>query len=164
MADQNTAETKEITLAKALKIKNRLASRLASVQEDIRTNNSTTVELSKNVDVRNLAILRDNLSSSLVYLKAVITLKNAPIQDKIFLLAENKATIAWLKTIPTTDGKQYHAYHATEIEYVATFNKNQITEMIRMIESRIDSIQDELDEFNHSTKLTIPVQVLNLAN
>ena len=66
-----------ISLAKALKLKNRLAGRMSKVQSDIEVYNSVLVEQAEKVDVPKLIILRDELMCALSDLKLGIIKGNA---------------------------------------------------------------------------------------
>ena len=63
----------EITLGKALKIKNRLTGRLAKVQADIQAYNSVPEGQSGQVNVPALAKTRDELVEALIGLKTTIS-------------------------------------------------------------------------------------------
>ncbi len=84
------ADTLTITLAKALKVKNRLAGRVTKLTADIQTYNSVqdgTVE----VDVRARFADRAAAVALLADVKDAISRANAPVQKTIFELAERKA-------------------------------------------------------------------------
>ena len=65
-----------ITLAKALKVKNRLAGRLAKVQTDIQTYNSVLEGQADQVNVTALVQTRDELVEALVTVKTTINEAN----------------------------------------------------------------------------------------
>lgn len=91
---------------------------------------------------------------ALVSLKAKIQKANAPIQDKIFRLSELKNLISRVRSFPTTDGVQAPSYRSeVALTYEAEFKKIDIDKMIESYESEIESIQEELDTFNHSTSI-----------
>lgn len=154
-----------ISVAKALKLKNRLAGRLNEVQETIQTYNSTLAEQhNKDVDVPALVKDRNEIEECLVRLKATLLAANNPIHESIVRQGELKSRIEWLKSLPTMDGVQRHGYQNTEIKYLAFMKKKDVDEQVRLAQRDIDAIQDKLDEFNHSTKLEIPQRALDLAS
>ena len=86
----------EITLAKALKVKNRLTGRLAKVQADIAAYNSVPVGQAEQVNVQTLMKTREELVGALVSLKTAINDANREAQRDIYDLAEKKATAQFL--------------------------------------------------------------------
>jgi hypothetical protein len=94
----------EITLAKALKIKNRLAGRLAKAQADIQAYNSVPQGQADQVNVPALMQARAELVGALVGLKAAINDANREAQRDIYDLAEKKATAQFLAGVNTRHG------------------------------------------------------------
>src|SRR5262249_30226663 len=86
----------EITLAKALKVKNRLAGRLAKVQADIQAYNSVPAGQADQVNVPALMKTRAELVGALVALKTAINDANREAQREVSDLAEKKATAQFL--------------------------------------------------------------------
>ena len=103
----------EITLAKALKVKNRLTGRLAKVQADIQAYNSVPQGQADQVNVPALMKACDELVGALVALKAAINEANREAQRDIYLLAEKKATAQFLAGVNTRHGPQPPVYPST---------------------------------------------------
>ena len=148
-----------ITLAKALKCKNRLVERIRKVDGDIQQCNSRPAGAEKPVDVRALYGLRRDLFNKLVELKCKIMFANGPIWQQIFTLSETKATITFLQGVTTTHGKNFatfgrYAPSATEVfDYEADLKKTEVDQIIRELETKIDVLQDEIDQHNYATKI-----------
>ena len=102
----------EITLAKALKVKNRLTGRLAKVQADIQTYNSVPEGQADQVNVPALMKTREELVGALVNLKAAINDANREVQRDIYDLAEKKATAQFLAGLNTRHPVDRSAYEA----------------------------------------------------
>jgi hypothetical protein len=153
-----------ITLAKALKLKNRLAGRLNKTQEDIRLYNSVLEEQKGQVDVPALAKLRDELSEALIALKTGIILANKEIQNDLIRQGELKAKLTFIATIPVREGKLRHDFQNTDILYVAAIKKADIDKETKTLEAQIDAIQDKVDTYNHTQKLEVPARTLDLAS
>jgi hypothetical protein len=102
----------EITLAKALKIKNRLTGRLAKVQADIQTYNSVPEGQVDQVNVPALMQSREELVGALVGLKTAINEANREVQRDIYELAEQKATAQFLAGLNTRHPVDRSAYEA----------------------------------------------------
>ncbi len=155
----------ELTLAKALKIKNRLAGRLAKVQTDIQMFNSVPEGLAGQVNVLALAQTRGELVEALVSLKTAINEANRAIQRDIYDLAEKKATAQFLAGVNTRHGPQPAVYPSTtEINYVASLKKADVDALVARLETEIDRLQDKLDQFNHAHKIEVDGRILELAS
>jgi hypothetical protein len=155
----------EITLAKALKIKNRLAGRLAKIQADIQAFNSVPEGQADQVNVPVLMKTRDELVEALVNLKTAINNANRETQREIYDLAEKKATAQFLAGVNTRHGPQPPMYPATVVvNYVAALKKADVDTLVARLETDIDQLQDRLDQFNHVHKIEVAGQILALAS
>ena len=140
----------EITLAKALKIKNRLTGRLAKVQADIQAYNSVPEGQADQVNVPALMQTRAELVGALVALKTTINDANREAQRDIYDLAEKKATAQFLAGVNTRHGPQPPVYPSTiEVNYVAALKKADVDALVAPLEKEIDQLQDRLDQCNH---------------
>jgi hypothetical protein len=149
------ADAISINLAKALKLKNRLAGRIAKLTQTIQTYNSIQ-EKADRIDVRTAYAGRTDLISRLSDLKSAIAFANIPIQKEIFTLAELKSEIALLAGLNTKHGTIAEGYPtAGEVTYIAQFRKSEVDEMSIALEARIDALQDKLDAFNANTTIDV---------
>lgn len=154
-----------ITLAKALKVKNRLAGRLAKVQTDIQTYNSVPEGQAGQVDVRALMKSREELVEALVTIKTAINEANREIQRGIYDLAEKKGAAEFLAHVSTRHGLQPPDYHSTTpVMYVATLKKAEVDALVAALEKEMDRVQDQLDQFNHSRQVEVEGRILELAS
>jgi hypothetical protein len=155
----------DITLAKALKVKNRLAGRLAKVQTDIETYNSVLEGQVGQVDVSALVKNREELVTALVAIKTTINEANREIQGAIYDLAEKKASVQFLNGINTRHGVQPAAYPGQpDYKYVATLKKADVDALAQRLETEIDQLQDKIDAFNHRTTVAVDGRTLELAS
>lgn len=155
----------EITLAKALKVKNRLTGRLAKVQADIQAYNSVPEGQADQVNVPALMKTREELVGALVALKTAINDANREAQRDIYDLAEKKATAQFLAGVNTRHGPQPPVYPATvEVVYVAALKKADVDAQVVRLENEIDQLQDRLDQFNHVHKIEVDGRILELAS
>lgn len=154
----------QISLAKALKLKNRLAGRLAQEGANVRLYNSRLKEAPAEINVEEAFSIRSQLSQGLIDLKTKLYKANLGIQEKLYTLAEKKGDIEFLKTIPTKYGKERHDYQNTEVEYVAWLRKGEVDSKVRILEGEIDALQDEIDEYNVATKITVDQGILDLGS
>jgi hypothetical protein len=149
------ADTLNITLAKALKLKNRLAGKVAKLTQTVQTYNSTQ-QTGEQIDVRVAYAERADLVRRLADLKYAIARANAPIQHDIFDLAELKAEVALLAALNTKHGTFLEGYPtAGQVAYVAQFRKADVDAMTDALETRIDALQDKLDTFNAQTVVAV---------
>lgn len=149
-----------ITLAKALKVKNRLAGRLARVQFEIQQFNSV-LEGSEQPDIKKLAQERERLVGLLLALKAAISKANAEIQPLIFELAECKAGVEFFQRVNTRHGTQ-GMFPSTDqpMVFTAVLRKEDVDARVAALERRIDDLQDRLDQFNQDTRIDLDPQTL----
>lgn len=155
----------QLTLAKALKIKNRLVGRLAKVQADIQTFNSVSEGQVGQVDVSALMQTREALVEAVIGLKTAINDANREIQRDIYVLAEKKATAQFLAGVCTRHGPQPPVYPSTtEVTYVAALKKADVDAQVARLEADIDQLQDKLDQFNHDRKIEVDSRILELAS
>jgi hypothetical protein len=154
------SERTEISLAKALKLKNRLAGRLAKLDGDLENYNSVPAG-SDQPDIKSIYAERSKMIAHLVELKVAINAANQPIQRTIFQLGELKSLVALLTKMSTKHGTIVESYHGAEIQYVAQFRKVDVDREVRRLEVEIDRIQDQLDTFNHNTLIGIDAALLS---
>ena len=155
----------QITLAKALKLKNRLVGRLAKVQGDIQVFNIVTQGQAGQVDVLALMQTREALVDAIVGIKTAINDANREVQRDIYALAEKKATAQFLAGVCTRHGPQPPAYPTTvEVKYVAALKKADVDAQVAQLEKDIDQLQDKLDQFNHDRKIEVDGRILELAS
>src|ERR1700730_18600563 len=110
----------EITLGKALKVKNRLTGRLAKVQADIQAFNSVPTGQADQVNVPALLKTREELVGALVGLKTAINDANREVQRDIYDLAEKKATAQFLAGVTVRlDGLELASYHTGKVSFPA---------------------------------------------
>jgi hypothetical protein len=154
------ADTLNITLAKALKLKNRLAGKIAKLTLTVQTYNSTQ-EASERIDVRAAHAQRADLVRRLTDLKHAIARANAPIQRDIFDLAELKAEVTLLAALNTKHGTFLEGYpNAGQVTYVAQFRKTDVDAQTDALETRIDALQDKLDTFNAQTLVAVDAETV----
>ena len=94
------------------------------------------------------------LSEELVILKAKIHLANGPKYEQIFRLAELKNQVKHLKSLNCQSGKFPNRWDSENpaVKH-AEINIVERDKMIKAKESMIEFIQDELDQWNHSTTI-----------
>ena len=154
----------QITLAKALKLKNRLTKKLNDVRSEVLANNQIMVGNTRNVDVNQQMQLAARIQDAIINLKTAINQANMPITPIILLNAELKGEISFLTGIPRMDGKQMSGGYLENktIEYSSVFNHQMITGLVRNCEESIDKNQDTIDTHNHTTMIDVADEVFDL--
>ena len=150
----------EITLARALKYKNRVVERIRKVEDDIRANNSILVGGEREYNVEELFKERLGLEAHLVDLKMRIDSANAPIKESIVQMQGLKGRLVFLQSVPTTHGKQHsHRMYGDEGEvvYEATARKVEIDSWITGINKQLDDLQEFVDKHNNTQVIEMSV-------
>jgi hypothetical protein len=155
-----------IQLAKGLKLQKRLAGRFAEVSQKIQTKNSVLKEQAaeSNNEVSILLKQKKELSIALVNLKTALYRGNSGIQNQLYTLAEKKGEADFYRGLNTRSGVERHSYQNTPLEYVAFVSEKDCAGYVRALEVEIDTLQDDIDEYNHTMKILISQSTLDLGS
>jgi hypothetical protein len=161
------ATTESLTLAKALSIKNRLAGRLSQARSNIEAYNSVPAGQREGDDQATINVRAEydryrKLQDGLIVVKTAIQRANVSIYEDILRLGEVKSTIQMLNGLNTRHGSE-PGYNNIEYRFDATYRKPEIMEMVRKLETEIDTIQDRITQYNATTSIDLPTEVLDLA-
>ncbi len=148
----------KITLAKALKEKNKLVHDMKKAFQRVQSSNSFIKENKESVVYDAKAELEKYLSlkEQLISLKSKISLANAPIQNLIYSLSEYKEIISSLNSITTNKGIVHGGRYSEiegKVEYDSTISKSEIDSMVTEFEKKIEDTQEKIDQFNHTTQI-----------
>lgn len=148
-----------VTIARALKEKNRIAGRLAKARDLVAQENSQDIKVPRGVDVAAMYASSKVFCKRLVETKTAIALANQPIVGKIIELDEIKSEISYLGRLDVKEGVFVsESYNNTVTkECTAVITKQQVVDEIEKLQFRADRLQDEIDEFNALTKVEIDV-------
>lgn len=139
----------KISIAKLLKLKNRKSGEIKKVRSEISAFNSRLESSVDEVDIRALFNKHEKPIKDLVEIKSTIVRASAKVSDKINLLAELKGHLTWLEHVSTT-----------RMMWVATIRKDEKDQMLAGLQTTINDIQDDLDEFNAITRVEIADDIL----
>lgn len=150
----------KITLAKALKEKNKLVHEMKKTLQRVHSSNSFIKENKENViyDAKNELQKYFDLKEKLITLKDKINVANMPIQSIIYSLSEYKDIISNIQSISTNKGILYGGRYSDvegKIEYDSFVSKQEIDEFVELYEKKIEDLQEKVDQFNHSTYIEI---------
>ncbi len=148
-----------VTIARALKEKNRVAGRLAKARGLVGEENSRDKSVPRGIDVAEMYAQAKELRDRLIAIKSAIAEANKPIVSKIIELDEIKSEIAFLNALDVKEGKFVTTNYGSRIEsdIDAVIRKQQVMEEVSALQARADRLQDELDAFNATTKIEIEV-------
>ena len=150
---------KQVSIARALKEKNRVAGRLAKAREIIQQENSKEKSLPRRVDVEAMYAEAKMLEARLVAIKSAIAQANNPIVAKIIELDELKSEIAFLNGLNVKEGRFEEVSYGNKIvrDIEAVVGQARVLAEVAELQKRADVLQDALDEFNASTKVEIEI-------
>ena len=160
-----------MNLSKALKLKNRLAGEISRLRGLVSSYNSIERvggqgERECDIDVL-ISDLKDR-QEQIVKVKTSIAICNSggdieKLKEtntfRIYLLAELKGEIEFLKGLNTIHGVKLESHFGSENPIQRTYSSKirdkDVTEAVITIQRTIDKIQDEMDEFNASTDVSV---------
>jgi hypothetical protein len=159
---------KSLNLSQALKHKNRLAGEVARAREIVQRENSRKESQAARADVRAVFDQCVAQSRELAAFKGAIAAANAGvvsgdrgIYGKLNLQAELRGMIAFLKGLNTKEGEEVERVgflsrdDAVRTVYVTTIARDEVDRLVATYQSEIEKLQDEIDEFNATTRITI---------
>jgi hypothetical protein len=154
----------QVTLTKAMKVKNRLAGRLARLTAEIQQANSV-IEGQRQPDVLALWRQREEMVAHLVKLKTALALATSRIQALLLDMQEKKATIALLQGLNTRDGDSGQVHYGTtqKVIYRAAIKQDNVKEWVERLEHEMDALQDQVDAYNAQTKIDLDPATLRAA-
>lgn len=154
-----------LSLSKALKVKNRLAGRLAKLNATVSAYNCTVEGRRTEVDITEADKQRAALSAALVDLKTSIYEANKGIYRAIVLIGEKKSEVDFLSGLNTKHGEEPHGYQGSVVKYVSVIQKQEVDKRVKQLEKDIDDLQDQIDKYNaESERVRVDASVLELAS
>ena len=158
----------EVTLAKVMKYKNRLVEELQRVTGLIYSNNSLTEELREisTVEVPKLIETRRSIVNHIVAIKLLIQQKNLSVANdvlnsaqykRILELQELKNEVSFYRGLNTQHGpiRNYYSDNNEVVNYTAIVRQEDVDNKVKELNKLIDKLQEEVDGYNHSTKVSI---------
>lgn len=145
-----------VTLAKALKLKNRQVQNITALKEIIAKYNSGIEGNTRPFDIKETLKSYEQAIERLVAIKSAIQIANVPITPLVFEMAELRGMVAFLKILNTQAGKAVCSYQGDMATYDAVIDASEAASLIERLETRLDTLQDEVDRFNATTQITLP--------
>lgn len=147
-----------VTLAKALNVKNKLAGEINLLQQRIQACNTYVDGKVGNFDVKKMMAELFEKKVRLIAIKTAISTANTAIYDKIERVKELKGDIVFLGSVPCREHKDVSGYgeHRTERVFDCVYKDVEIAKMVEERSAQIEQLQDEINYFNNTTKIDIP--------
>jgi len=143
-----------MTIAQALKEKNKVTAKLQKIWHKIASYNSVAEGGEQPYDIAKLWDEHTDETINLVRLKTAIHAASAPVREDIFTLSELKSRAGQVRNLNTTSGNHRDRYSSdAPIKMLAHFGIEWKDAQVDALEKHIDSIQEKLDAFNHTTNI-----------
>jgi hypothetical protein len=152
----------KVKLFKALKIKNRLASELQKEKSIAQRENSWDTSRPSVLDHDKVWNNIDCLTEKLIAVKTAIAKANIGIYHNIETMSELKGQISELRALDVKRGAYKESSGGwgdkttVERHFQCYLGQGRVDEITSSLQSRIDSLQDEIDEYNATTDVEIP--------
>ena len=144
-----------MTIKQGLKQKNKLVKNIAEKTKLLQQYNSVEVGNQRPYSTVVLYKQIQKETQELATLKAKIHIANTPVMEDIFWMSEMKSMIAALKKMDCTEGKSNRDRYRMESEMILTSEISLVSrnQEVKMLEEKIEEIQDKLDTFNATTEI-----------
>lgn len=157
----------QVTIAKALNLKNRLVGEKARLFRLFSQTNSKREDAKTNYDPKEQLAAYEAATEKLVAVKTAIAKANVAIYEKIYRISELKSKAGELRNVNTNDkdeeqektvrGKDGNYESETKIiKHVALLNDVQMDAKIKGIEKEIEALHDAVTAFNYTTQIEVP--------
>lgn len=142
-------------LSKALKLKNKKINDYNNTMTKMVSHNSYDVDSKRFYDSKELLNEVVAKQIDLVRFKAAIHSTSEPIRYKIFKLGELKNYLMNLNRLNTSEGiVKSRGYGESDVStYACSINELEKVHMMEEIQTAIEELQDQIDEFNATTDL-----------
>lgn len=145
----------QITITRALKLKNKLLSEINKEWMKVSNYNSNVYGATWPYDIEACYKRWEELKGKLVELKTKIHLANAPVYEVIFAMSEMKESAKLLNALVCQEGTIVDRYgrNETPLTYATVITLAMKEERIAFLEKKIEEMQEILEEHNASTKI-----------
>lgn len=144
----------KMSIARALKEKNRLVQEIDRLWEVMTSENSCLENHRRTADVKKTWETIQCYTAKLVELKTLIGNANCGDQLRsIHLLDETKNRLAKLAAMNGSEDPESSSWGAKEVKRTAVFNEATLLAMQRQLQSEANHLQDKIDEFNATAKI-----------
>jgi hypothetical protein len=140
-----------MTIAQALKLKNKTTAKLSKLWQRFHESNSYEVGQEPTYFASDLWEEINQVTIDLVMLKAKIHEASSPIRADIFHMSELKSTIQRLRGLSTNKGTVNRYDNVTT--YTCVYDGLWKDTQLETLENKIEELQEKLDKFNHTVTI-----------
>ena len=152
----------ELTLNKALRLKNRITEKIGKLKRLVAMKNSYKEEIGTKYDT--VALMADlvALTEYLVLLKTEIAKANVGVYIHLNMVSELKGLCSTLEGLDTTAGvvenRGYGRMEGDPTTYtmIASITEEEAAQSLANLKEKLDDLQDKIDSFNATTKISLP--------
>ena len=162
--ENETKATKKMTIARALKEKERVARKLKSARETLGRVNSVMVGLKRPVDAKEAFEAVQRLQNRFLEIKKAIAAANAGISAQLTEMLVVRAEKEYYEKLDCKEGSSQGEWESAASygrgytgPYDAYINESKRQEIVAALEQRLDDLQDEVDAFNATHMVEIVV-------
>jgi DNA repair ATPase RecN len=142
-----------MTIAQALKEKNKKVAKIQKIWDKIQRYNSIQEGSERPYSTTELFGQVHAEVAELVELKTKIHEASSPVRSDIFTLSEMKNFIQRVRSVSTVKGVHRDRYESTSSTMVAELDIIWQDTEIEALEEKIEKLQEKLDQFNHTTSI-----------
>lgn len=145
---------KEISLAQALKVKNRIVGEITRLWALVNSENSCWETHTRSIDVKATVENIEFLTQKLIELKTKIGKANEGNLENMYALEECKSQISRFGSLNIVEDVRYHGLN-DRIKEVrsAEITAKEVLEKIKRLQRQCERLQDELDVYNATHKI-----------
>lgn len=146
----------QMSLAQALKEKNRIVGEIAILWSTVQKENSVLEGHKRTIDVEEAMQTIDHYTAKLIELKTKIGQANGGNLKNIYALAETKSKLSKLNELNGNEDSDYRYRNGTEyeVERTAVYNETALIAMRRKLQLMCNELQDKIDEYNAINKIS----------
>jgi len=152
----------QVTLSKALNVKNRLAGKVSKYKSLLSAHNSRRLDQIQRFKPADLMALYEKASEDLIAVKTAIALANAQhgVCKKVYEMSEIKDKISFIRSLQSREGKEevdnYRSEKVTIVEWEAFITDDKKESLVDDLTDALEKLQDEVNAINHTQKVEIP--------
>ena len=161
--ENETKATKKMTIARALKEKERVARKLKSARETLGRVNSVMVGLKRPVDPKEAFEAVQRLQNRFLEIKKAIAAANAGISAQLTEMLVVRAEKEYYEKLDCRESSPRGEWETSNDgsrvwrteEFDVYINEGKRKEIVEALEQRLDDLQDEVDAFNATHSLEV---------
>lgn len=144
-----------MTIKQALKLKNTLVKQTKEEMAKLHSYNSIEESNNRPYSAKETLDKINQLTKELIDLKTSIHTANLPVYADIFEMSELKNLVVNLRSLDCSEGKTYDRYGRNSEPVVKTAEISIVErdEQVKLLEERIEKIQEKLDQHNSTTHI-----------